>query len=166
MKRTLIYIFLETIRLYSSHFGVVLGQRDCKYRVQILKLRIFESLYSLDFEVNYFVIIHLMPKVLLLPYCWENIYFPWISKVKANEYYERDFPISMVFQTFFTNWTDFRGCSCWFRRCVVKWLSFISITLEGPCHAFPVITHPLVCYEGFYACKRCAESQTLKPCRE
>ena len=35
-------------------------------------------------------------------------------------------------------------------------------TLKGPCHAFPVLTRPLVCYEGFYACKRCAESQTLK----
>ena len=34
--------------------------------------------------------------------------------------------------------------------------------LKVPCHAFPVITHPHVCYEGFYACKRCAESQTLK----
>ena len=26
----------------------------------------------------------------------------------------------------------------------------------------PVITRPLVCYEGFYACKQCAESKTLK----
>ena len=34
--------------------------------------------------------------------------------------------------------------------------------LKVPCHAFPVITRPLVCYEGFYACKRSAESQTLK----
>ena len=34
--------------------------------------------------------------------------------------------------------------------------------LKVPCHAFPVITRPLVCYEGFYACKRSAKSQTLK----
>ena len=34
--------------------------------------------------------------------------------------------------------------------------------LKVPCHAFPVITRPLVCYEGVYACKRSAESQTLK----
>ena len=39
----------------------------------------------------------------------------------------------------------------------------VSITeKKGPCHAFPVITRPLVCYEGFYACKRSAESKTLK----
>ena len=37
-----------------------------------------------------------------------------------------------------------------------------NVILKGPCHTFPVITRPLVCYEGFYACKRCAESQTLK----
>ena len=37
-----------------------------------------------------------------------------------------------------------------------------TLFLKVPCHAFPVITSPLVCYEGFYACKRCAESQTLK----
>ena len=36
------------------------------------------------------------------------------------------------------------------------------MTLKVPCHAFPVITRPLVCYECFYACKRSAESQTLK----
>ena len=34
--------------------------------------------------------------------------------------------------------------------------------LKVPCHAFPVITRPLVCYEGFSACKRSAKSQTLK----
>ena len=34
--------------------------------------------------------------------------------------------------------------------------------LKVPCHAFPVITRPLVCYEGLYACKRSAKSQTLK----
>ena len=34
--------------------------------------------------------------------------------------------------------------------------------LKGPCHAFPVITRPLVCYVAFYACKRSAESHTLK----
>ena len=34
--------------------------------------------------------------------------------------------------------------------------------LKVPCHAFPVITRPLVCYEGFYPCKRSAESKTLK----
>jgi len=34
--------------------------------------------------------------------------------------------------------------------------------LKVPCHAFPVITRPLVCYEGFYAYKRSAKSQTLK----
>ena len=34
--------------------------------------------------------------------------------------------------------------------------------LKVPCHAFPVITHPLVCYVAFYACKRSAESQILK----
>ena len=33
---------------------------------------------------------------------------------------------------------------------------------KGPCHAFPVITRPLVRYEGCSACKRAAESQTLK----
>ena len=35
-------------------------------------------------------------------------------------------------------------------------------TLKVPCHAFLVITRSLVCYEGLYACKRSAESQTLK----
>jgi len=35
------------------------------------------------------------------------------------------------------------------------------VTLKVPCHAFPVITRPLVCYEAS-ACKRSAESQTLK----
>ena len=34
--------------------------------------------------------------------------------------------------------------------------------LNVPCHAFPVITRPLVCYVAFSACKRPAESQTLK----
>ena len=34
--------------------------------------------------------------------------------------------------------------------------------LKVGCHTFPVITRPLVCYEGLYACKRSAESQTLK----
>ena len=34
--------------------------------------------------------------------------------------------------------------------------------LKVPCHAFPVITCPLVCYEAFSACKRSAKSQTLK----
>ena len=34
--------------------------------------------------------------------------------------------------------------------------------LKVPCHAFPVITRPLVCYVAFDACKRSAESQTLK----
>ena len=34
--------------------------------------------------------------------------------------------------------------------------------LKVPCHAFPVITRPLVCYVAFSACKRSAESQTLK----
>ena len=34
--------------------------------------------------------------------------------------------------------------------------------LKVPCHTFPVITRPLVCYEGFSACKRSAKSQTLK----
>ena len=34
--------------------------------------------------------------------------------------------------------------------------------LKVPCHAFPVITRPLVCYVAFYACKRSAKSQTLK----
>ena len=43
-----------------------------------------------------------------------------------------------------------------------KYTSPFYSFLKGPCHAFPVITRPLVCYEGFYACKRCAESQTLK----
>ena len=38
----------------------------------------------------------------------------------------------------------------------------MPINLKLPCHAFPVITRPLVCYEGFYACKRSAESKTLK----
>ena len=36
--------------------------------------------------------------------------------------------------------------------------AFMSL-LKLPCHAFPVITRALVCYEGFYACKRCAESK-------
>ena len=40
---------------------------------------------------------------------------------------------------------------------------FIAIgMLKERCHAFPVITRPLVCYEGFYACKRCAESKPSK----
>ena len=34
--------------------------------------------------------------------------------------------------------------------------------LKGPCHAFLVITRPLVCYEGCSAWKPSAESQTLK----
>ena len=34
--------------------------------------------------------------------------------------------------------------------------------LKVPCHYFPVITRPLLCYKGFYACKRSAKSQTLK----
>ena len=38
----------------------------------------------------------------------------------------------------------------------------VFLLLKVPCHAFPVITRPLVCYEGFYACKRSAESKTLK----
>ena len=38
----------------------------------------------------------------------------------------------------------------------------LSTSLKVPCHAFPVITRPLVCYEGFSACERSAESQTLK----
>ena len=38
----------------------------------------------------------------------------------------------------------------------------LAPALKGPCHAFPVITRPLVCYEGFYACKRCAESKPSK----
>ena len=32
----------------------------------------------------------------------------------------------------------------------------------GPCHALPVVTRPLVCYVALSACKRSAESQTLK----
>ena len=36
------------------------------------------------------------------------------------------------------------------------------LVLKVPCHAFPVITRPLVCNEGFYSCKRSAKSQTLK----
>ena len=36
------------------------------------------------------------------------------------------------------------------------------LELKDPCHAFPVIIRPLVCYESFYACKRSAESKTLK----
>ena len=34
--------------------------------------------------------------------------------------------------------------------------------LKGPCHAFLVITRPLVRYVAFSACKWSAESQTLK----
>ena len=37
-----------------------------------------------------------------------------------------------------------------------------SQNLKLPCHAFPVITRPLLCYEGFYACKWCAESKPSK----
>ena len=38
----------------------------------------------------------------------------------------------------------------------------MEITLKVPCHAFPVITRPLVCYVACSACKRSVESQTLK----
>jgi len=37
----------------------------------------------------------------------------------------------------------------------------VGTSLKVPCHAFPVITRPLVCYVACYACKRSAESQTL-----
>ena len=40
--------------------------------------------------------------------------------------------------------------------------AFRLICLKVPCHAFPVISRSLVCYEGFYACERSAESKTLK----
>ena len=38
----------------------------------------------------------------------------------------------------------------------------LAVFLKVPCHAFLVITHPLVYYVAFYACKRSAKSQTLK----
>ena len=41
-------------------------------------------------------------------------------------------------------------------------LLFHTKMLKVPCHAFPVITRFLVCYVAFSACKRSAESQTLK----
>ena len=47
----------------------------------------------------------------------------------------------------------------WYIRYIL-WAPWIS--LKERCHTFPVITHPLVCYEGFYACKRSAESKPLK----
>ena len=65
----------------------------------------------------------------------------------------------------------------WFINC--QWLTYKSenqydknilstyvdkdrVCLKLPFHAFPVITCPLVCYEGFYACKRCAVSKPSK----
>ena len=52
----------------------------------------------------------------------------------------------------------------WFKGSLTRALFSLSSekTLKVPCHAFPVITRPLVCYEGFSACKRSAESKTLK----
>ena len=46
--------------------------------------------------------------------------------------------------------------------CTLATVDMAMKNLKDTCHAFPVITHPLVCYEGFYACKRSAESKPSK----
>ena len=45
---------------------------------------------------------------------------------------------------------------------IISTRNYSTVVLKLPCHAFPVITRPLVCYEGCYAYKRSAESKTLK----
>ena len=56
-----------------------------------------------------------------------------------------------------------RSAALFFNQRPYRYIKYIMvINLKVPCHAFPVITRPLVCYVAFSACKRSAKSQALK----